>query len=671
TENMTMIILLIILSLHSLEASFLNESALQLQSDYFRNEFLQSASKIPNISKLGKCNRQLLYIFKNQHKLNVFPIIDSWGKIPVSLMRGNVYAVGNYEQCININTALPKLYGQLEGQYCRAMLPIFSLDQNATIQELSDGFNTKNDGLKLYLKSGICIPKACLAEDLEKTLPFQIRHCKVKGIEPLETIDYVTIGLMSFITLLLIIGTAYDYLFKGPNRSPYLLALSVPSNAEKLFHVNLEKRKSNIDCLNGIRVISMFWVIYGHTTMTNLKVPQINILDMLEWSKTVFSLFTSNATISVDSFFFLSGLLLSWVGIKEIEKSKGRLNVPLMYFHRYLRLTPMLGFVMLFVVSLLKFMGNGPVWDDFLEGAASNCKANWWMNLLYIENYATQKACLAQSWYLAIDFQLFLFSPIILYGFWRWGKKFLIVIAVLMALSVGCIYGTFYSKGFSGALIQNDSNNSERMMTYYKYTHTRYSIWLIGMSFGFLLYKSKDEDVKIPWFVQALGWFVTAGIIFGVTISAFYSSSNNRGSDRPFEGATYESFSKIGWGVMLSWVVFSCYHGYGGVVNSFLSNPIWQPLSRLCYAMYLSHITVMTVVNGNTQAEAYFSNLDIILKFWSHLGLTLMVSIVLVLAIESPLIGLEKMLFHRKSTPAVKEEQIDQITITVEEKSDL
>lgn len=144
------------------------------------------------------------------------------------------------------------------------------------------------------------------------------------------------------------------------------------------------------------------------------------------------------------------------------------------------------------------------------------------------------------------------------------------------------------------------------MGTYYRYTHTRYSIWLIGMSFGHLLYRSRNEDVKIPWYVQVLGWLATAGIIFGVTISPIYSSSNYRGSDRIFEGATYESFSKIGWGIMLSWVVYCCYHGYGGVVNSFLSNPVWQPLSRLSYAMYISHMTVMAVINGKHQNRNQF-----------------------------------------------------------------
>lgn len=189
-----------------------------------------------------------------------------------------------------------------------------------------------------------------------------------------------------------------------------------------------------------------------------------------QWKNTFSSTFAQTAFISVDSFFFMSGLLTCWVGLPELQKRNGKLNVLFMYLHRYIRLTPMLGFVMLFVLSIIKVFGNGPLWPMYLKIAAINCEENWWQNLLYIQNYAGNKhivsfsspenqqniilfpQCLGQSWYLAIDFQLFLISPLILYGFWRWGKKCLPVLAVLSALSVGCLYGTYYSKGYKGAL---------------------------------------------------------------------------------------------------------------------------------------------------------------------------------------------------------------------------
>ena len=43
-----------------------------------------------------------------------------------------------------------------------------------------------------------------------------------------------------------------------------------------------------------------------------------------------------NATLSVDTFFVLSGALVSYGILKELDKT-GWLNVPMLYIHRYLR----------------------------------------------------------------------------------------------------------------------------------------------------------------------------------------------------------------------------------------------------------------------------------------------------------------------------------------------
>ena len=42
-------------------------------------------------------------------------------------------------------------------------------------------------------------------------------------------------------------------------------------------------------------------------------------------------------TVSVDTFFMMSGCLVAYLMFKELDKSKGRINFAMLYIHRYLR----------------------------------------------------------------------------------------------------------------------------------------------------------------------------------------------------------------------------------------------------------------------------------------------------------------------------------------------
>ncbi|KAM8719962.1 hypothetical protein ACLKA7_006079 [Drosophila subpalustris] len=71
---------------------------------------------------------------------------------------------------------------------------------------------------------------------------------------------------------------------------------------------------------------------------------------------TIFTImFTQHALFSVDSYFFLSGLLVVMVALRTMEKSQGKLNVPLMYAHRYLRLTSVLAVAILVYLKIVQF----------------------------------------------------------------------------------------------------------------------------------------------------------------------------------------------------------------------------------------------------------------------------------------------------------------------------
>ena len=59
------------------------------------------------------------------------------------------------------------------------------------------------------------------------------------------------------------------------------------------------------------------------------------------------------------------------------------------------------------------------------------------------------------------------------------------------------------------------------------------------------------------------------------------------------QSATYHGLYKIGWCLSLSWIVMACTKGYGGIVNTILSNKVFQVLSNGGLIYMLLHMDLI------------------------------------------------------------------------------
>lgn len=81
------------------------------------------------------------------------------------------------------------------------------------------------------------------------------------------------------------------------------------------------------------------------------------------------------------------------------------------------------------------------------------------------------------------------------------------------------------------------------------------------------------------------------------------------------EATLYDSLSRVGWALVICWVIFACHRGYSPHINKLLSNPVWMPLYRLNYCIYLSHFLVQIVIFGNMQTDVHFSDFNTVSLF--------------------------------------------------------
>lgn len=107
---------------------------------------------------------------------------------------------------------------------------------------------------------------------------------------------------------------------------------------------------------------------------------------IFQWMVQYSSTLILGSTISVDSFFMVSGMLVS-LGFFEYITKTGQFNLILFYVHRYLRITLPLSLVVLFYVTLPQFLGSGPMLYNVYRNHQKHCQDYWWSTLLHLQAY--------------------------------------------------------------------------------------------------------------------------------------------------------------------------------------------------------------------------------------------------------------------------------------------
>ncbi|XP_075157399.1 nose resistant to fluoxetine protein 6 [Haematobia irritans] len=596
---------------------------------------------------------------------------DSWGRMPMGLLTGHTISMGNYEECIGLTRRFAA-DDHVRGQYCLARVPIkgFFDKINKDEPEVSRAISYKQKNPEIF-ELGVCVPSSCSPEKSNAILKYVIKYlynehitaemitekyCDMDEPITLRGIDIFAIIFFSFIVFCMLASSIYDYVKtkNGQPKSPLYLSFSVLTNAPKIFTVKKVNNPNVIHCLNGMRCFSMMWVVFGHGYMTFYDLPHINRNNFYTWTQTPYSMLVQNATLCVDTFFFMSGLLMLWGAFREMERTKGKLDLKMMYFHRYIRLTPVVAVVVLYIMSLYKYSGAGPMWMK-LGTQDKRCEESWWATLIYVQNYAfPYSICISQSWYLAVDTQLYVLSPLFLIPLWKWGKKALGPIIVFGLLCMGCTFATFMYNDFTLFRVDDDHVDLRQRLTYYP-THTRFPTWLIGVIFGYFLF-TKNRGKQFPlakkWVIT--GWVLALGIMLTDLWGPYWRILPENPDAPIIEGAFYEPLSRASWACAIGWIVWACYNGHGGIINDFLSWGFFTGFSRLTYCMYVIHRIVQLVTAARLQTDTHFSDYDMVLRWWHDFGLTLCASIFATLAFESPILGIEKAIFgrgHAKPAP--------------------
>nr|XP_015839405.1 PREDICTED: uncharacterized protein LOC107398736 [Tribolium castaneum] len=117
-------------------------------------------------------------------------------------------------------------------------------------------------------------------EEIPGPVKFTEDFCYSKATKPeLSTGTIVTIIILAVFLCLVVVSTSYHivlYIHKKKPHNELFIAFSFLYNGRKLF--SSSKNSDQLLCLNGIKALSMMWIIIGHEHANAGNAPWSNFL---------------------------------------------------------------------------------------------------------------------------------------------------------------------------------------------------------------------------------------------------------------------------------------------------------------------------------------------------------------------------------------------------------
>mmetsp|Transcript_47209 Transcript_47209/g.112163 ORF Transcript_47209/g.112163 Transcript_47209/m.112163 type:complete len:651 (+) Transcript_47209:77-2029(+) len=410
------------------------------------------------------------------------------------------------------------------------------------------------------------------------------------------------------------------------------------------------------DCLNGLRVIAMVHVIIGHTFLmpegvsgySNPQDISLGGLNRAVAENNPLLMLIVQAEMSVDTFFFLSGFLLSHLTLKEMQRGGGA-NQLLAILLRYLRLTPSLALTMLVYFGILPYLASGPFALSLQDSIFRRCTGSWWSELTYTMNFIpfdSDKVCMGWTWYLGDDMIFFIVGIAIIPIFHRAKLLGWFLLLSLTGISLG-VTAFLITKYHLSAYIF-DQHYAEYSYYAYSKPYTRAPAYFVGVAAAWVLQTMEERGItresQIFGRKQALATTAAALLAGGVLCLIVFIPSTDFGTSRNswnnFESVLLLDFGRFFWA--LSWAVITllCYYGHLPLVNSFLSHRFWTPFVRLTYGAYLMHPLVIKLAAGTAVQYYTFSGMDMCYRSMGNCSIAYSCAVGLWCFIERPLMTL-------------------------------
>uniref|UniRef100_A0A914HG36 Nose resistant-to-fluoxetine protein N-terminal domain-containing protein n=1 Tax=Globodera rostochiensis TaxID=31243 RepID=A0A914HG36_GLORO len=634
------------------------------------------AKTAADASQCMDCNCTSQYRSKVREFQWIFDVVDAIGKVPAAVVSGNNLWTGSWATCRKIS-AQKNRQGQFwRGQYCMARFQPFNRHNplkafasaaapsdptaqcrpNSTVSDSFENWSAYERScfdLMPLLNLGLCTPDTCTDYDVRKLVQFiyeaaelslgrkfvcnvtvQCSNSRPESQLYYDSKSMAVLCLLLAIGSLMLFGTFYDIyvhrplersvlgsgqinhnknqqnIARGIGQSKAVLFIRLFSVARNLDYImDTRTEEGQIRCLHGARFLSMCWIIFGHTYY---------------YIATSFSADNLLHTLHEFPKFFYNQMRRwrTWLAY---------------YGRRYLRLTPVYVLVMLTKVTVLTYISEGPFWRPI---DPNFCRESWWANLLYIKNFVGQNdSCMGWTWYLANDFQLYAFAPILIIALHKYKMGGVVFGLLLLIASSTTNVVITLRNGYPPAPLLTSkfiTVLADYWNDLYVKPYIRCGPYIVGCVVGYFLAETRtQQNFRMSPLQCFIGWTVTI-VLTIYSIFGLYNFTKT-GDISFWWSLLYTAFGRLAFALALGWTTFACETNHGASINAILGHKMFVPLSKITFSAYLLHPILLQIYYLSRPSAFHFTHsFQVLHIFFANVATSYACALLLSLAIEVP-----------------------------------
>lgn len=394
---------------------------------------------------------------------------------------------------------------------------------------------------------------------------------------------------------------------------------------------------TNYAVVDGLRALSMVMILMFHSyaiyvmSAKDITLPQLIEEGGYAWSWII------NSDKSVDVFFVISGFLITNILLRQID-SLGHIRLSNFYMRRFFRLTPVYYF------SILLY--------TLIPGTSTE---NLAFNFVYLQNFLPyEEQAMNWTWTLAIEEQFYLLYPLILMFMLKTGNPirwFILLLLGSCAIRFGIIMSDEWIRTAPQSLLAESKEfHAHHFSVLYDNLYTRFGALLSGCFAAYLHHYYREGCTR--FFESSAGKGTEVFSVLAVLVLMVVPLISTRFDDYQALNIASQTFGRLIFsGCIAIWILVSLEQSaMARVLNIVFGNRFWYPIAQLSYSMYLVHVIAVSVavsiVVNLMQKKPEIHNYSHMEAIWIIFGigllLTILVSVIIYLVIERPLMNLRK-----------------------------